>query len=189
MGRQKPRKYTKVYIPTREDTLNGSITPERIWWDIQHYDITIKPDYFNRTITGKNVIVYNVINKKHSDLMQIDFVSPLTIDSVFQNGKKVEYNHNQNIWYLRILQKQTKKNNKIIIYYSGKPIESIKPPWDGGLVWAKDSLGRPWISVACQYKEQVYESACKNTMYDEPDKGATISINVPDTLLQLEMVA
>ncbi|PBJ14452.1 M1 family metallopeptidase [Flavobacterium sp. ACN6] len=169
-------------IPTKQDTLNGSITPERIWWDIQYCDLSVKPDYLNKTISGKNEIEYNVIHKKHSDLMQIDLVSPLKIDSVFQKGKKIEYTQDQNIWYLKTPQKQALKNNKILIYYSGKPTESIKPPWDGGLVWEKDSLGRPWISVACQYKGASLWYPCKNTMYDEPDRGASISISVPDSL-------
>ncbi len=99
-------------VPTKDDTLNGSVTPERIWWDIQHYDLTVRPDYINKTITGLNVIEYNVRDKVHSELMQIDLVSPLTIDSVFQNGKKVAYEHNRNIWYLKITQKQTSKKIK-----------------------------------------------------------------------------
>lgn len=172
-------------IPTKQDTLNGSITPERIWWDIQHYNLSVKPDYLNKSISGKNEIEYNVIQKKHSDLMQIDLVVPLKIDSVFQKGKKIEYTQNENIWYLKLPQKQSSKNNKILIYYSGKPTESIKPPWDGGLVWAKDSLGRPWISVACQYKGASLWYPCKNTMYDEPDRGASISIAVPDNLIAI----
>ena len=179
----KAQEKANTNIPTKADTLNGSITPNRIWWDIQHYDLTIKPDYLNRTISGKNVIEYNVADKKHSDLMQIDLVSPLTIDSVFQNGKKIGYEHNQNIWYLKISEIQASKKNKVVIHYSGKPTESIEPPWDGGLVWAKDSLGRPWISVACQYKGASLWYPCKNTMYDEPDKGFSISIIVPDTLI------
>ncbi|MFB3387910.1 M1 family metallopeptidase [Flavobacterium sp. LAR06] len=172
-------------IPTKQDTLNGSITPERIWWDIQHYDLSIKPDYVNKTITGKNVIEYNVTNKKHSDLMQIDLVSPLKIDSIFQKDKKVDFTQNQNIWYLKLSKNQASKKNKITIYYSGKPTESIKPPWDGGLVWAKDSLNRPWISVACQYKGASLWYPCKNTMYDEPDHGASIAVTAPDTLIAI----
>jgi aminopeptidase N len=183
IGTLKAQENTPVNYPTKQDTLNGSITAERIWWDVQHYNLTVEPDYLNKTIVGKNIIEYNVIDKKHSELMQIDLVSPLKIDSVFQNGKKVEYERNQNIWYLRILLKQNKINNKIVIYYSGKPTESIKPPWDGGLVWAKDSLERPWISVACQYKGASLWYPCKNTMYDKADKGASISIVAPDTLI------
>ena len=175
----------KLNIPTKQDTLNGSITPERIWWDIQHYALSIKPDYVNKTITGKNVIEYNVTDKKHSDLMQIDLVSPLKIDSVFQKEKKVDFTQNQNIWYLKLSKNQASKKNKITIYYSGKPTESIKPPWDGGLVWAKDSLNRPWISVACQYKGASLWYPCKNTMYDEPDHGASIAVTTPDTLIAI----
>jgi aminopeptidase N len=175
----------KLNIPTKQDTLNGSITPERIWWDIQHYDLSIKPDYVNKTITGKNVIEYNVTDKKHSDLMQIDLVSPLKIDSVFQKEKKVDFTQNQNIWYLKLPNNQASKRNKITIYYSGKPTQSIKPPWDGGLVWAKDSLNRPWISVACQYKGASLWYPCKNTMYDEPDHGASIAVTTPDTLIAI----
>ncbi|SHM15875.1 Peptidase family M1 [Flavobacterium saccharophilum] len=175
----------KLNIPTKQDTLNGSITQERIWWDIQHYALSIKPDYVNKTITGKNVIEYTVIDKKHSDLMQIDLVSPLKIDSVFQKEKKVDFTQNQNIWYLKLPKNQASKKNKITIYYSGKPTESIKPPWDGGLVWAKDSLNRPWISVACQYKGASLWYPCKNTMYDEPDHGASIAVTTPDTLIAI----
>mgnify|MGYP006170752357 FL=1 len=89
-----------------------------VWWDIQHYALSVKPDYLNKSITGKNEIEYNVINSKHSDLMQIDLVSPLKIDSVFQKGKKIEYTQNQNIWYLKLPQKQSSKNNKIITFLS-----------------------------------------------------------------------
>jgi len=175
--------YPHTSQPTKQDSLNGSITSERIWWDIQHYDLTIKPDYLNKTIEGKNVIEYIVTNEKHISLMQIDLVSPLRIDSVFQNGQKLAFEQNQDIWYLKIPQKQSSRKNKVTIFYSGRPIESINPPWDGGFVWSKDSLERPWTSVACQYKGASLWYPCKNTMYDEPDHGASVSIIVPDTLV------
>jgi len=175
--------HSTTAIPTRQDTLIGSITPERAWWDIQYYDLTIKPNYLNKTIAGKNIIEYKVLQKNHPALMQVDLVSPLVIDSVFQNGKPIPYEQNQDTWYLKPSQKQAPENNRIVIYYSGKPTASVHPPWDGGLVWARDSLGRPWISVACQYKGASLWYPCKNSMYDEPDKGAAISIIVPDTLV------
>lgn len=173
----------RLHIPTRQDTLNGSITPERIWWDIQHYDLTIKPNYNTKTISGKNTIQYTVVKKKHSDLMQIDLVAPLKIDSIFQKGQKIAYTKNENVWYAKLPEKLLSKKNKITIYYSGKPTESIKPPWDGGLVWAKDSLGRPWVSVACQYKGASLWYPCKNALYDEPDKGARINVISPEGLM------
>ena len=170
-------------IPTKQDTLNGSITAEREWWDIMHYSIAIKPDYVNKTISGLNTIAYRVVKKTHTGLMQIDLVKPLMIDSAFANGEKLSYTNSGNIWYVKMPQKLQAKNNKVIIYYSGKVVESVKPPWDGGMVWSKDSLGRPWIGVACQYKGASLWYPCKNALYDEPDKGASITVTVPDTLI------
>ena len=40
--------------------------------------------------------------------------------------------------------------DSLVVYYHGKPREAKKAPWDGGWVWAKDKLGRPFVSVACQ---------------------------------------
>ena len=30
---------------TRQDTLRGSITPERAWWDVSKYKIFVQPDF------------------------------------------------------------------------------------------------------------------------------------------------
>jgi hypothetical protein len=30
--------------PSRADTLRGSISPERAWWDLKHYDLTVNID-------------------------------------------------------------------------------------------------------------------------------------------------
>jgi len=174
---------TTCIAQTKIDTLKGSITKERAWWDIQRYDLTINPDLQSKWINGKNIIQYNLVGRQTNVLMQIDLVAPLKIDSVFQNGKQVPFKQFGDIWYLTINQKQQPKFNQLTIYYSGKPTESINPPWDGGVVWSKDSLGRPWVSVACQYKGASLWYPCKNALYDEPDNGASISVVVPDSLI------
>ena len=38
---------------TRQDTLRGSITPEREWWDLTYYHLDIKVDPDNKFISGK----------------------------------------------------------------------------------------------------------------------------------------
>lgn len=168
--------------PSKEDSLVGSLTPEKRWWDLMSYNITIKPDYHTKTITGNNKIRYKVISEQPSELMQIDFVKPLIIDSVTQNGKKLSFQNKGNIWYVSGVRKHKNRKYNIAVYYSGKPVESQSPPWDGGFVWGKDSLNRPWISVACQYKGASLWYPCKNMLYDEPDEGASISIITPASL-------
>src|SRR5690606_24397353 len=67
--------------------------------------------------------------------------------------------------------------------FSGTPVAAKNPPWDGGWIWSKDSLGRPWMSVACQGRGASVWYPCKDHQSDEPDNGANLTIIVPDTLV------
>ena len=49
----------RVY--THADTLRGSITPERAWWDVVFYDLHVRLDPADSTIRGWNGISYRVI--------------------------------------------------------------------------------------------------------------------------------
>jgi aminopeptidase N len=176
---------------THADTLRGSITPERAWWDVLRYDITVKPDYEMKTIEGINTILFSITNNavfanylKEAN-MQIDLQLPLTIDSVIQNHQPLSFSKiDSNVWIVIIKPVEQKSAaNSITIYYHGKPREAIRPPWDGGWIWKKDSLGRPWMSVACQGLGSSVWYPCKDIQSDEPDNGASLSIIIPDTLV------
>src|ERR1700759_2388081 len=167
---------------THADTLRGSVTPERAWWDVLRYDITVKPDYENKTIEAKNLITYTVLKAGNSK-MQIDLQLPLVIDSIIQNNQSLNYKKiDSSVWVVTVVANQP-KNNSLTIYYHGKPREAIRPPWDGGWIWKKDNLGRPWMSVACQGLGASVWYPCKDYQGDEPDAGATIEVRVPDTLV------
>jgi len=167
-----------------EDSLRGFINSEREWWDILTYDITIKPNIHSKTIMGQNKITFRTISP--STKMQIDLQSPLKIDSVLlDNGKKISFEKNKNIWYLQIPTQMINSINTVIIFYSGEPHTAQLPPWDGGWIWEKDSLNRPWISVACQGIGASIWFPCKDHQSDEPDNGIFMSIIVPDSLMAI----
>ncbi len=168
---------------THADTLRGSITPDRAWWDVLRYDITVKPDYENKIIEAKNSITYAVVKPGNLN-MQIDLQLPLIIDSIIQNNQSINFNKiDSNVWIIHTTINKQSNNNSLTIYYHGKPREAIKPPWDGGWIWKKDDQGRPWMSVACQGLGASVWYPCKDIQSDEPDNGASLSIIVPDTLV------
>ncbi|MCK7555099.1 hypothetical protein MKQ70_08785 [Chitinophaga sedimenti] len=70
---------------TRQDTLRGTLTADRSWWDVTHYDLHVKVLPHDSSLTGKNVIHYRVL--RPYQLMQIDLQQPMQIDSVVQLGK------------------------------------------------------------------------------------------------------
>jgi aminopeptidase N len=174
---------------TRQDTLRGSIGPERSWWDVLRYDISVTPDYSNKTISGKTTIRYRITADKHSDYLQIDLQKPLMIDTIFYNDKlyinypaKPYYNEG-NVWHIPLPKAAKGSEQTISIAYHGTPREAVMPPWDGGWIFTKDKQSNPWMSVACQGLGASVWYPCKDHQSDEPDDGATLTINAPADLI------
>lgn len=88
---------------THADTLRGSIGSERSWWDVLRYDVTVKPDYANKSTTGWNKITYKAVADHHPNLMQIDLQGPLQIDSiVLDSSGKLTYTKEGNVWHVTV---------------------------------------------------------------------------------------
>jgi aminopeptidase N len=174
---------------THKDTLRGTIGPERAWWDVLHYDVSVTPDYNKKTITGRTTIQYKVLPNQKSDYLQIDLQKPLIIDTLFYDDKlyinypaKPYYNEG-NVWHIPLPKAQTNSIHSITIVYHGNPRVAVRAPWDGGWVFTKDDKGRPWMTVACQGLGASVWYPCKDHQSDEPDNGATLSITAVDSLV------
>ena len=174
---------------TRQDSLRGSITPSRAWWDVLHYDISVTPDAATKTIEGRTTIRYRVLPGATSDYIQIDLQQPLTIDSIFYNHKlyinfpQKPYYQDGNAWFIPLPKAPANSEQSITIVYHGKPREAKNAPWDGGWVWKKDAAGNPWLSVACQGLGASVWYPCKDHQSDEPDLGAKLTMHVPENLV------
>jgi aminopeptidase N len=170
---------------TKTDSLRGTITPERAWWDLTKYDLEIQPDYLAKTLKGVNTISYTVVQNNGTTKMQIDLKDPLSIDQVVDaTGKKYSFKKDGSVWLIDIPDQKKGTSGKLSIHYSGKPHEAIRAPWDGGWTFTKDSLGRPWMTVTCQGAAGAsIWYPCKDHQSDEPDKGASLTMRVPDTLM------
>jgi hypothetical protein len=132
---------------TRADTLRGSNTPERAWWDAAFYDLAVKVNPADSSIVGRNTITYRIVGRARE--MQIDLQQPLLVDSIVQDGTELSVRRDGNALFVRLLSTQRVGTRKAIsVYYRGKPTVALRAPWDGGFVWARDSLGNPWIATA-----------------------------------------
>jgi len=168
---------------TRQDSLRGSITPERAWWDLTYYqlDIAVKPA--DSTISGRNTVTYRV--RSNSNIMQIDLQPPLEITSAEQNGRKLAFSRECNVYWIKLAEEQIPGSvNSVVISYGGKPKASRRPPWEGGITWTKDSKGLPFVASSCQGAGASLWWPCKDHMYDEPD-SMLISVNVPSNLMDV----
>lgn len=168
---------------TKQDSLRGSITPERIWWDLTYYhlDISVNPD--KKFINGKNTVQYKVL--KPHNVLQIDLQAPLKIIKVIQNGKKLKVVTNGNAHFIHLKDKQKIGNiNSLDVYYEGFPKEAVRAPWDGGFSWKKDTNGNHFAATSCQGLGASVWWPNKDHMYDEVDSMA-ISVRVPKNLMNI----
>lgn len=170
---------------SHDDTLRGSILPERSWWDVQHHHLRVNIQPEHKTISGSNQLVFKTIT--HGKIMQIDLQAPLKIDSVLYQSNPLSFNqHSKNTWYVMFQDYLVLDQlNTVTIYYSGRPIEAKNAPWDGGIVWSKDELGNDFIASACQGIGASAWWPCKDHGYDEPDMGVIVELTTPKKLMSV----
>lgn len=170
-------------LKNESDSLRGFLNENRNWFNVKQYSIYVKPNIYNKSIEGIVEISFDV--EKEATKMQLDLQNPMIIDEVMYEKIKLPFSQIKNITLIQFPTFKNKQNQVIKIKYHGIPKEAIKPPWDGGWIWKKDSLNRPFVSVACQGLGASVWYPCKDHQSDEPENGAILSIEVPNKLMAI----
>ena len=169
---------------TRQDSLRGSITPERVWWDLNYYhlDISVHPE--TKSIEGKNTIQYTILEPYQT--LQIDLQPPMKLTKAVQDGEELVVVTEGNAHFISLKKPQTAigSQEEIEVFYEGKPRVAVRAPWDGGISWKKDSNGNDFIASSCQGLGASVWWPNKDHMYDEVD-SMKISVNVPKHLMDV----
>ncbi|MEM7784591.1 MAG: M1 family metallopeptidase [Planctomycetota bacterium] len=173
---QKPVKFTEA------ERLRGSITPEREWWDLKHYELTVNVFPEAQSIRGNNKIRFQAL--KEGQTIQIDLQPPLQVSHVRSQDQDLEFTREGNVIFATFPQAIPKGQIKTIeVGYQGKPKVARRPPWDGGVTWTLDERGKTFIATSCQGLGASVWWPCKDHGYDEPDEGMDIILNVPKDLV------
>ena len=166
---------------TKQDTLRGSITAERAWWDLTYYHLEVEAIPNDSTLIGKNTIYYKVLESH--DLMQIDLQTPMKISRITQNGQELQFTSDGNAHFIKINENQQKGNiYSLTVFYEGTPLVTKRPPWDAVLTWEYYENGNPFFVTSCQGEGASMWWPCKDHMYDEPD-SMLMSFTVPKKLI------
>ena len=172
------------YVPThtRADTLRGSFTtPGRRWWDVEFYDLHVSVHPEDRSIRGRTGITYEVLEPARE--MQIDLMTPLEIDSIVQDGRRLRFRREGDAFFAALAAPQPAGARRTVtVYYHGRPRIAEKPPWEGGFTWATDSLGRPWVVTTDQGLGASVWWPNKDTQADEPD-SQRVALRLPDPMI------
>ncbi len=172
---------------TRADTLRGSNTPQRAWWDAEFYDLHVRVDPRDSTISGYNALTYRVLapNRAVAGELQIDLQEPLVVDSIRFGASSVPWRREGNAIFARTPPQQPVGASRTIsVYYHGRPPVAKTPPWDGGFVWQRDSLGNRWVATAIEGMGASAWWPTKDFPADEPD-SQRVAISLPDSSMNV----
>jgi aminopeptidase N len=116
------------------------------------------------------------------DTLELDLIDNFVISKIERAGKTLPFVHRNHKIKLALAEKLAANQQAgFRIHYAGKPPVAIRPPWEGGFNWSKDSNGKPWIGVSCQGEGGKIWWPCKDHPSDEPD-SVGINITIPDSL-------
>lgn len=166
-----------------QDSLRGGLRKERAY-DVKHYDLNLKINIENQSISGFNKITFQNIDL--DSVLQLDLFEDFEIDSIIYHNT---YHHPDSTQTLRNRRegkviwvelpteirnnlntsKENKTNEIISVFYHGKPQNAVNPPWDGGFTWKKTANSTPWVTVSCQGLGASSWFPLKDHLSDEPD--------------------
>lgn len=165
---------------TRADTLRGMLTPLRTCYDINYYHLDVKFDIDNKFISGSNLFKFTAM--QDFKMLQFDLFANLKVEKVIYKGKELPFKREYNAVFVTFPQTIAKgSKDEFTVYYSGNPTIAKNAPWDGGVTFTRDSLGKPWVATTCEGIGASIWWPNKDHLSDEVD-SMLISISVPTGL-------
>ena len=164
---------------TKIDTLKGSNTEFRNFWDVKKYELSVEADAEKKSVKGKNKIALEITKDVNKPIFQIDLLQPMNFKFLTKDKNLKVVRENDFIFISS--KKSYKKGDKLSfeIEFSGNPQIAHNAPWDGGWVFSKDSKGNDWISVAQEGLGASHWLPIKDIWSDEPDEGIKMTIITP----------
>lgn len=150
-----------------QDSLRGALRPERNCFDVKSYELDIKFNLENKSISGSNTIRFTYDGS--SEQIQLDLFDNMQIDSISFGDQKLSYDRLHHAVFIPTKHFKTDVINRLTFYYSGEVVIAKSPPWEGGFVWSEDGYGNPWVSVTCEGLGASSWWPNKDHLTDKPD--------------------
>lgn len=169
-----------VLHPQTEQS-GGTMSAAQAAYDVRHYTLKLAVDPANKHIKGVGMMRATILSPISE--IEIDLDPRFTIGITTVNGKKVTSRTEGGKLILEVGSELTAGSEvETTVAYEGYPHVAIRPPWDGGFVWAKTSDGKDWIATAVQGNGCDLFWPCKDHVADKADEGADMIITVPKGL-------
>ena len=168
-------------LMAQRPSYGGKLDPVQSNMDIKRYEIHLSVDIPDKKISGYTVIKSSL--KETANQLELDLMDSLKVSAVFVNGLAMNYTHENNKLQIHAFGNWGKGIQIIKVVYAGHPMIAVRPPWDDGFTFTKDSTGHPWVAVTAEGTGGKIFFPAKDHPSDEPEEGAELFITVPKGLV------
>ncbi|WP_034690643.1 M1 family metallopeptidase [Kaistella palustris] len=169
---------------TKQDSLKGSNTGFRNFWDVKKYEISVEPDFATQSVSGTNKITFEITRDVSNPVFQIDLQQPMNYKIIDSDKKLCSSERDGDFIFIKTNTDYKKGDtHSFTIQFYGNPLIAKNAPWDGGWVFTKDDQGNPWMSVAQEGTGASLWLPTKDIWSDEPDDGIIMKITTPKDLV------
>ena len=70
---------------TKKDTLKGSDTAFRNFWDVKKYELSVEPNIQDQSVSGKNNIFFEITKDVENPTFQLDLQKPMNSKNFMGN--------------------------------------------------------------------------------------------------------
>jgi len=168
---------------TRMDSLKGSDTVFRNFWDVKKYELTVEVNADRKFICGKNKISFEITKDIQNPVFQIDLQQAMQFKPDDSDYTKFTFERDGDFIWVKS-NKPYRKGDRdyFTLHYSGHPVIAKNAPWEGGWVFSEDKNRNPFISVAQESIGTSVWLPVKDIWNDEPDEGIIMQITTPKHL-------
>jgi len=170
-----------VSAQQNKTTSGGKLKPEQANVDIRHYTIALDINFAQKSIDGYTTI--DLITAQPTHVLLFDLLDSLSVRSVAVNGKSEPFVYKNNMITVTTVKELPAGKASVKVVYGGKPHVAVRPPWDDGFTWTRDSTGHNWLAITAEGTGGKIYFPCKDHPSDEPNEGADLIITVPKDLV------
>ena len=169
---------------SKQDSLFGSNTKYRDFWDVKKYDIEAEPNFAQKSVKGSNRISFTITRDVKNPTFQIDIQQPMKTSNVMSDFEISSQKRDGNFLFIQAAGSFKKGDEHFIsLDFEGNPVIAVRAPWDGGWVFTKDASGKPWMTTATEDIGTSVWLPIKDYWGDEPDNGVTFTLTSPKDLV------
>ena len=178
--RTPPAEPSTVRPPTRADILRGEYGRYRANNDLLSYHLDVRVDPAKKSIGGVNTIRFKML--EDDTRIQLDLYANLTVEKILLGTRSLKYDRELNtVWVDFPETLRAGRTYAIEFHYSGVPREQGR---FGGMAFATDPAGRPWITTACEGQGASIWWPNKDQWRDEVER-MDLSVAIPSDLVDV----